>query len=70
MGGVKRKREGRKKKTEEKKEDPQMNKKKKVLQFVNSVLPNLRLHCSPMPNILVFRTSHVRWFFDVWCAKC
>ena len=28
MGGVKRKREGRKNKTEEKKEDPQMNKKK------------------------------------------
>ena len=38
---------------------------------MNSTLPNLRLHCSSMLNILAFRTSHVRYFlvFDVSNAK-
>ena len=37
---------------------PLMNKKIiKFLQFMNSTLPNLRLHCSSMPNILAFKTD-------------
>ena len=35
------------------------------------MLPNLRLHCSSMPNILAFKTPHVRCIlvFGVLNAK-
>ena len=37
---------------------PTIIKKIKVLQFMNSMLSNLRLHYSSMPNILAFKTPN------------
>ena len=34
------------------------------------MLPNLRLHCSSMPNILTFKTPHVRCFLVFGMLKC
>ena len=39
---------------------------------MNNIVPNLKRYCSPMLNVLEFKTSNERFFimFDVPNAKC